>query len=105
LSNTPFNVQKNRKDVLEQVSKSCNFRTTFEKGELLSGRSIASSLRNSQQDRSLFGESTSNKQQQLLLESTGLFNDSTTPLAMHRQLKMQKRAQQKLLYIEPEEPE
>jgi hypothetical protein len=24
---------------------------------------------------------------------------------MHRQLKMQKRAQQKLLYIEPEEPE
>jgi hypothetical protein len=105
LSNNPFNVQKNRKDVLEQVSKSCNFRTTFEKGELLSGRSIASSLRNSQQDRSLFGESTSNKQQQLLLESTGLFNDSTTPLAMHRQLKMQKRAQQKLLYIEPEEPE
>lgn len=42
---------------------------------------------------------------QSLLESTGLFNDSTKPLAMQRQLKMNQRARPRLLYIEPEESE
>ena len=64
--------------------------------------SIASTLRKSQH---MMSDATSNKQMQSLLESTGLFNDSTKPLSMHRQLKMDARAKPKILYIEAEESE
>ena len=45
---------------------------------------------------------TSNKQKESILNSTGFFKRTTDPLHLTRQLKMTKRPQQKLLYVEPE---